>query len=60
MIVDALRYEDVLQCLRNQSSIQSNAIPIILCIATLVYMFSDCASKIRAKALPEDPNFPTS
>jgi farnesyl-diphosphate farnesyltransferase len=114
MIVDALRHaEDALQCLlflRNQSIIQSNAIPITLCIATLAscfmnpevfhrkvkvrkaeaasvrsvslggnshpiycsplqimmrcnsprevaYMFRDYARKIRAKALPEDPNY---
>jgi farnesyl-diphosphate farnesyltransferase len=43
MIVDALRHaEDALQCLlflRNQSIIQSNAIPITLCIATLASCF---------------------
>jgi farnesyl-diphosphate farnesyltransferase len=43
MIVDALRHaEDALQCLlflRNQSIIQSNAIPITLCFATLTSCF---------------------
>ena len=43
MMVDAFRHaEDALQCqlfLRNQLIIQSNAIPITLCIATLASCF---------------------